>query len=46
MLKAIEVNWPLMHQVILSCVQVEPHKRPTMKEILENFRDTFSRVLS
>ena len=46
MLKAIEVNWSLMHDVILSCVQVEPHKRPTMKEILQRFRDTFSRVLS
>ena len=46
MLKAIEVNWSLMHQLILSCVQVEPHKRPTMKQILQTFRDTFSRVLS
>ena len=44
MLKAIEVNWPLMHQVILLCVQVEPHKRLTMKHILQTFRDTFSRV--
>ena len=34
MLKQIQCKWPFLHDLIASCTQYEPEKRPTMAEIL------------
>ena len=34
MLKQVRHEWPFLHDIILSCTQHDPDKRPTMAEIL------------
>ena len=37
MLQSIAKDWPLMHQLICSCVQQKPNKRPAMSYIVDQF---------
>ena len=35
MLQSMAKNWPLMYQMISSCVQQDPNKRPAMSYIVD-----------
>ena len=45
MLDSVRTKFPKMYQLTVLCVAKEPENRPTMRNIIVDFRQTFSQVL-
>ena len=43
MMQSMVDNWPLMHQIISSCVEHDPTKRPSMNSIVDQL-NTFTKI--